>query len=109
VMEVASLVGDVLLRPGRRLHRFGAAVAPLLAARYSAQAAAQVRFRVAILARVEDGLPIGERGEGLHAHVDARLLRVSCASLARLLPGGGQRMRRHISARECYAPAASLV
>jgi hypothetical protein len=98
VMEVASLVGDVLLRPGRRLHRFGAAVAALLAARNAAQAAAQIGFRLAVIGRSDDLPPLARVAK------DSRP-----TSMPVSWPGGGSG-RMDISAQEIatYQPSTSL-
>ena len=97
VMEIAPLVGDVLMCLGEQLHRLRTAVAPLLAARNTPLAAAQVRFGHAIVAGIENRLPAGKSSERLQPHVNARLL-----------PSRRQGLYRHVGAGEADIPAISF-
>src|SRR5579871_5824096 len=88
---------DFLVLLGERLHGLLAPFAAFLASGDSARRPLQCLLGFAVVARVGDEGAIGQRQKGLEAHVDA------C-----LLPGQGQRLRRHIGARKAGVPAINF-
>src|SRR5215469_16480290 len=74
VVEVASLLLDMLMPALEQLHRLATALAPLFTATYPTLSSGELLFRRAVATRICDHLPIGGDEKDLQAYVDAGLL-----------------------------------
>ena len=74
VVEVGPLATHRLMRSGKHVDRFAAAVTPLLPTGHAPLALGQVPFSSAVVVGMVDHGPVGQGGKRLKTQVEARRL-----------------------------------